>query len=144
MLTDPGVYVLRSNELSWDEPRLWNTYMRLTDLEAVFSSLKSELGLRPVYHHKEGRAEGHWFITVLAYQCVQLIGRQLQSAGIHDSWSSVRQTLSTQRRLTVRFRQSDGRTLPVRKSSQPEAELAAIYRILNIDPLPGGTNKLVA
>jgi len=144
MLTDPGVYVLRSNELSWDEPRLWHTYMRLTDLEAVFRSLKSELGLRPVYHHKEGRAEGHLFITVLAYQCVQLIRRQLQSAGIHDSWSSLRQTLSTQRRLTVRFRQSDGRTLHVRKSSQPEAELAAIYRILNIDPLPGGTKKLVA
>ena len=86
----------------------------------------------------------HLFITVLADQCVQLIRRQLQSAGIHHSWSSLRQTLSTQRRLTVRFRQSDGRTLPVRESSQPEAALAAIYRILNIDPLPGATRKLVA
>ncbi|HUM08605.1 MAG TPA: hypothetical protein VLT37_06995, partial [Acidocella sp.] len=44
-----------------------------TDLEAVFRSLKSELGLRPIYHSKEARTEGHLFITVLAYQCVQLL-----------------------------------------------------------------------
>ena len=47
MLSDPGVYCLRTNETSWDEATLWRTYMTLTDLEAVFRSLKSELGLRP-------------------------------------------------------------------------------------------------
>ncbi len=52
-LTHPGVYCLRTNELHWDEVRLWKTYTMLTDLEAVFRSLKSELGMRPVYHHKE-------------------------------------------------------------------------------------------
>jgi hypothetical protein len=41
---------LRSNETGWSEEQLWRTYMMLTDLEAVFRSLKSELGLRPVYH----------------------------------------------------------------------------------------------
>ncbi len=40
----------------------------LTDLEAVFRSLKLELGLRPVYYQKEDRAEGHLFITVVVYQ----------------------------------------------------------------------------
>ena len=60
-LTHPGVYCLRTNELNWDEETLWRTYIMLTDLEAVFKSLKSELGLRPVYHHKKHRAEGHLF-----------------------------------------------------------------------------------
>lgn len=46
--------------------------MMLTDLESVFRSLKSELGLRPVYHLKAERADRHLFISVLAYQCVQL------------------------------------------------------------------------
>lgn len=64
MLTHPGVYCLRTNELAWDEKNLWQTYIMLTDLEAVFRSLKSELGLRPIYHHKEVRAEGHLFITL--------------------------------------------------------------------------------
>jgi hypothetical protein len=52
----------------------------LTDLEAVFRSLKSELGLRPVYHHKEIRVDGHLFSTVLAYQFVQIIRRQKSTA----------------------------------------------------------------
>ena len=55
----------------------------LTDLEAVFRSLKSELGLRPVYHSKEERTDGHLFITVLAFQFVQFLRTQAQ--GIHDS-----------------------------------------------------------
>ncbi len=69
-LTDPGVYSLRSNVTDWDEETMWRTYMMLTDLESVFLSLKSELGLRPIYHHKEERSDGHLFITVLAYQLV--------------------------------------------------------------------------
>lgn len=43
------------------------------DLEAVFRSLKSELGFCPVYHRTDGRVDGYLFITVLAYQFMQLI-----------------------------------------------------------------------
>ncbi len=143
MLTDPGVYCLRSNETRWDEERLWRTYMMLTDLEAVFRSLKSELGLRPVYHAKETRCDGHLFITVLAYQCVQLIRYQLKEKGLHLSWRSLRDTLSVQQRVTTRFTQKDGRTLHVRKATQPEAKLRAIYEALGLDLLPGGTKKRI-
>ncbi len=143
MLTDPGVYCLRSNETAWSEERLWRTYMMLTDLEAVFRSLKSELGLRPVYHVKPQRADGHLFISVLAYQCVQLIWRQLKAKGIDQSWTSLRETLSVQRRVTARFTQRDGRSLHVRKATQPEPKLKAIYDALGVNPLPGGTKKML-
>jgi len=43
----------------WNEETLWRTYTMLTDLESVFRSLKSELGLRPIYHRKEERVNGH-------------------------------------------------------------------------------------
>jgi Transposase DDE domain len=46
MITHPGVYCPRSNETTWDAAKLWHTYTMLTDLEAVFRGLKSELGLR--------------------------------------------------------------------------------------------------
>ena len=95
----------------------------LTDLEAVFRSLKSELGLRPVYHSKEERTDGHLFITVLAFQFVQFLRTQLKAQGIHDSWNSLRETLTIQRRTTTSFRQRDGRTLHVRKTSAPEPDL---------------------
>lgn len=141
LLTDPGVYCLRSNETGWDEERLWRTYMMLTDLEAVFRSLKSELGLRPVYHAKEDRGDGHLFITVLAYQCVQLVRHQLQAKGIDLSWRSLRDILSVQQRVTARFKQKDGRTLHVRKATLPEPKLRAIYDALGLGHLPGGTKK---
>jgi transposase len=143
MATHPGVYCLRSNEMTWDEERLWRTYTMLTDLESVFRSLKSELGLRPVFHQKEDRADGHLFITVLAYQCVQVLRTQLKKAGINDSWATLRKTLSVQRRLTTSLRRKDGRTIHVRKSTVAEPALRAIYQALAISPAPGGTKKLI-
>ncbi|EGV19124.1 hypothetical protein ThimaDRAFT_1268 [Thiocapsa marina 5811] len=89
MTTHPGVYCLRSNELTWGAEQLWRTNMMFTDPKAVFCSFKSELGLRPIFHHREERCEGHLFITVLAYQFVQLIRRHLHAQGINDSWAMI-------------------------------------------------------
>ena len=144
MATHPGVYCLRSNEITWNEERLWRTYTMLTDLETVFRSLKSELGLRPVFHSKEDRSDGHLFITVLAYQCVQVLRTQLKAAGINDAWSSLRKTLSVQRRVTASLRRKDGRTVHVRKSTVAEPALNAIYDALAINSAPGGTKKLIS
>jgi transposase len=114
----------------------------LTDLESVFRSLKSELGMRPVYHHLEKRCDGHLFITVLAYQAVQLIRRKLQERGIHESWASLRDTLGQQSRITATFKQRDGKTLHIRQATRPEEELAGIYTKLGISPAPGGVQRL--
>lgn len=144
MATHPGVYCLCSNELTWDEARLWRTYTMLTDLESVFRSLKSELGLRPVFHSKENQSDGHLFITVLAYQCVQAIRATLKKAGINDSWSQLRRTLLVQQRVTTSLRRKDGQTIHLRKSTLAEPELMAIYKTLQINPAPGGTKELIS
>jgi transposase len=141
MLTNPGVYCLRSNETTWDAAKLWHTYMMLTDLEAVFRGLKSELGLRPVFHQKEDRTEGHLFLTVLAYQLVQAIRRKLAAQGEHLSWTGLREILAVQQRVTATFRQRDGRTLHVRKSTVAEPALRKLYDALAIDAAPGGVQK---
>jgi transposase len=142
-VTHPGVYCLRSNETSWDEAKLWHTYTMLTDLESVFRSLKSELGLRPIFHHKEERTEGHLFITVLAYQFVQVIRRRLKNHGNKLGWPSLRNILSVQQRVTATFKQKDGRTLNIRKSTKAESDLHDIYTALDISTAPGGIKKLV-
>jgi len=144
MVTHPGVYCLRSNELEWDEATLWRTYTMLTDLESVFRSLKSELGLRPVYHSTKNRVDGHLFITVLAYQLVQVLRVQLKQAGINDSWSQLRDTLSVQRRVTTSMRRRDGRTIHIRKSTNAEPDLQQIYKALKLNLAPGGTKKLIS
>ena len=143
MMTNPGVYCLRTNELSWDETTLWQTYTMLTDLESVFRSLKSELELRPVYHQKEERADGHLFITVLAYQTVQVIRNKLKRQGIHLSWDSLRKICARQQRVTASFTQADGRSLHVRKSTIASPQLQEIYSTLKISTSPGGTKKMI-
>ncbi len=139
--THPGVYCLRSSETDWSEDRLWRTYSMLTDLEAVFRSLKSELGLRPVFHHKEERVDGHLLITVLAYQFVQLIRRALRPHGIESSWAKLRADLSRQVRVTSTFRQPGGHTLHVRKATRPEGVHRDICRALGLPELPGPVQK---
>ena len=74
--------------------------MRLTDLDAVFRSLKSELGLRPIYHWKPQRAEAHLFVTVLAYQLVHVIRTRLQAHGERASWETLRAAHAPQ--VTIR------------------------------------------
>lgn len=143
MATHPGVYCLRSSETDWDEEKLWRTYTMLTDLESVFRSLKGELGLRPIFHSKEERSDGHLFISVLAYQFVQIIRTRLKAQGINTSWAGLREVLSVQRRVTATFVQRDGRSLHVRKSTQPEPDLKRLYEALGVALLPGGTKKLV-
>ena len=143
MMTHPGVYCLRSSETDWDEATLWCTYFTLTDLEAVFRSLKSELGLRPIYHHKPIRADGHLFITVIAYQLVQVIRTRLRQAGENASWITLRRILEGQQRITATFRRGDGRTLHVRKATRAEPPQQAIYDALGVDPEPGGIRKTI-
>ena len=145
MLTHPGVYCLRSNVTDWDEARLWRTYTLLTDIEAVFRALKSELGLRPVYHRTPRRAEGHLFITVIAYQLVQVIRRRLAAHGDAScrtaSWTTLRRSLGARQRVTATVRRKDGRTVHIRKAARPEPGQQAILDALGIRTSPGGTQK---
>jgi len=100
-----GVYCLRTNIPDWSEEQLWTTYTMLTEIEATFRSLKTDLGLRPVYHHKENRVTGHLFITLLAYHLVHTLRYQLKQQGIQLSWDSIRNIMSTQQRITIPCRQ---------------------------------------
>ncbi len=143
MVTHPRVYCLRSSETDWDEVTLWRTNFTLTDLEAVFRSLKSELGLRPISHHKPIRADGHLFITVIAYQRVQVIRTRLRQAGEGASWTTLRRILEGQQRITTTFRRADGCTLHVRKATRSDPPQQAIYDALGIDSAPGGIRKTV-
>ena len=143
-LSHPGVYCLRTNETTLSETDLWQTYTMLTDLESVFRSLKSELGLRPIFHHKEERAEGHLFITVLAYQAIQTLRLKLKMAGDENNfrWKRLREIFGVQQRITATFKQRNGKTLHVRKATVAEPSLKKLYDTLEISSSPGGIQKM--
>jgi len=141
--TLPGVYCLRTNQTQWDDATLWQTYTMLTDLEAVFRSLKSELGLRPVFHHKKDRVSGHLFISVLAYQLVHSLRYQLKANGIHLSWNGLRRELRGQDRVTVQLKREDGKTLHIRKTTRAEQRQKNICDALGLSASPGRTVQTI-
>jgi transposase len=138
-----GVYCLRTNIPDWSEEQLWATYIMLTEIEATFRSLKTDLGLRPVYHHKEDRVTGHLFITLLAYHLVHTLRYQLKQQGIHLSWDSIRNIMSTQQRLTITLPTDDNKTIHLRTTTQAEARQKRIYIALSINPDPIGKCKTI-
>jgi len=139
--TYPGVYCLRTSQTGWDESTLWKTYTMLTDLEAVFRTLKSELGLRPVHHQIADRVSGHLFITVLAYHLVHVIRCQLKLADIHDNWTTLRNILLPHSRVMVSMQSKNGDTIHVRKSMRPEPQQQKIYSLLGVKSHPGNVVK---
>ena len=60
-----GTYFLRTDRNDLNDEKIWSLYIMLTTVEDAFRCLKDELGLRPNFHHKPNRIEGHIFVTVL-------------------------------------------------------------------------------
>ncbi|MBM3300405.1 MAG: IS1634 family transposase, partial [Deltaproteobacteria bacterium] len=114
-----GSYYIRSSRTDLDEKELWSLYMMLTQMEESFRCLKSELGLRPVRHHKDPRMEGHIFISVLAYHLLASIQRELRQKGISYRWETIRNRLSTQTRVTASLTNNKGERMHIRQTTDP-------------------------
>jgi transposase len=142
-MANPGVYCLRTTLSEQDDVTLWRIYSRLTNLEAVFRSLKTDRGLRPVFHRIDRRVEGHLFISLLAYCVVHAMRLRLKTNGSSDSWETIRNTLSNQVRISTTLQRRDGRTVQVRKASRPEPHQQAIYDALDLSSNPGGTQRSI-
>jgi len=138
-----GVYVLRTNRKELKEEQIWNIHNMLTDIEDAFRCMKSELGLRPIYHKKEERGDGHIFITVLAYHILHFVRMKLRQNEIYLSWSTIRERLSTHARITTTFKRKDGKMVHIRKSSTANLFHKKIYSALNISCQPGKTLKTI-
>ena len=136
-----GTYCLRTNRKDLNAQTFWDIYTTLTNLESAFRSLKSELGMRPVYHQKTERVDGHIFISILAYHLLHTIRYQLKQKGFHESWQTLRQLLQTQCRITSTLKLENGKMLVIRKSNSPDTNQAAIYKALGIKNHPGSTEK---
>ncbi|GAB6057081.1 IS1634 family transposase [Desulfonatronum parangueonense] len=138
-----GSYFLRTSRTDLDPARIWEVYIMLTILEGAFRHMKSELGLRPNFHRKEDRIEGHMFITVLAYHLLHWIGYRLKKAGMCSSWTGIRETLDTHRLLTTSMPVKDGGIVSIRHCTTPTVEQAKIYNVLGASGMPIKKTKVV-
>ena len=77
-----GAYLLRTNCEETDPALLWKWYIQLTQAEAAFRTAKSDLGLRPVFHHKEDRVQAHILVCFLALALWRTLEQWMQSKGL--------------------------------------------------------------
>jgi transposase len=127
-----GSYVLRTDRQDLSADEIWRTYMLLTRVEAAFRSMKSPLLERPIFHHLKRRTQTHIFLCILAYHLLATIEKRFLDQGIHTSWWSIRQQLSTHQVATIVLPTSSGMVLRIRKGGIPEPEQKKIYEVLKI------------
>ena len=75
-------YLLRSNITDWTPDTLWQAYIQLTEAETAFHIHKSDLSLRPKWHHLEARVEAHILICFLAYVLWKTLSQPCKAAGL--------------------------------------------------------------
>jgi transposase len=127
-----GCYVIETNAPDVDAEEIWHNYMTLTRVEAAFQDLKSELGMRPIYHQKEERTKSHLFIGVLAYHLLVGIEQVMRQNNDSREWKTIKAVLSTHQRTTVILMGEDKTVYHIRVSGKPETEHAQIYKYFGL------------
>ena len=127
-----GSYVLKTDRKDLTADEIWRTYILLTRVEDAFRDMKSPLMERPIFHHLENRTQTHIFLCVLAYHLLAAIEHRFLQQGVHTSWWTLRQELSTHQVVTVVLPTTDGRVLRIRKATVPEPPHREIYATLAI------------
>jgi transposase len=127
-----GAYLLKTDRQDLTDEEIWRLYMLLTRVEAAFRAMKSPLMERPIFHHLEHRVQTHIFLCVLAYHLLAAIEKRCLDQGLHTSWATLREQLSTHQVVTVVLPATNGQLLKIRKASTPESVHREIYRTLQI------------
>jgi len=127
-----GSYLLKTDREDLSADETWRIYTLLTQAEAAFRTLKSPLGERPIFHHKEGRVEAHIFLCVLSYHLLMSIEKTLLDAGVHTSWATVRETLKTHQVNTIVLPTDGGMVLRIRQGTTPDPAHRELYQKLRI------------
>jgi transposase len=127
-----GGYVLKTDRQDLTEDEIWRLYMLLTRIESAFRSMKSPLLERPIFHQLERRVQTHIFLCVLAYHLLVAIENAFLERGVHTSWATLREVLTTHQVVTVVLPTDNGRVLRIRKGSTPETVHREIYEVLAI------------
>jgi hypothetical protein len=127
-----GHYLLRSNLVGEDPAVLWERYIQLTQVEAAFKALKSELGLRPIYHQLEKRVEAHILVAFLAYALSVTLKQRLQALAPGLTPRAVLEKLATIQMLDVCLPTTDGRWLIMPRYTQPEPDQSLLLHHLHL------------
>jgi transposase len=141
-----GAYMLRTNLTAGNAAELWSRYMQLTEAEASFRALKSELSIRPLFHQKEPRVKAHVMVAFLGYALWVTLKHLLKRrppivpepsrSGVNNaeplSPMKALALLSTLQSADIVLPTTDGREIRLRRVTEPDAEQKSLLRQLGI------------
>ena len=126
-----GAYLLRAHWTERDPAKLWQTYVQLSEAEAAFRTLKSEVKVRPIWHWTEKRVEAHVLVAFLGYCLWVCLKKKAQrSAPSLTPWQILDQ-LGRIALVEVWFDLRDGRRMCLPRLTQPEPAQALLLAQLN-------------
>ena len=141
-----GAYMLRTNLTAGSAEEFWSKYMQLTEAEACFRVLKSELSIRPLFHQKEPRVKAHVMVAFLGYALWVTLKHLLKqrpaivpqpSASGVDNAQPLSPTkalalLSTLQSADIVLPTTDGREIRLRRVTEPTTEQKSLLRQLGL------------
>jgi hypothetical protein len=137
-----GVYLLRTNLRADTAEELWSKYMQLTEAEACFRALKTELSIRPLFHHLERRVKAHVMVAFLGYALWVTLKHLLlhraamipapSVSGVDNAqpFSPMKalSLLSTLQSTDIVLPTTDGREIGLRRITEPTAEQKSLLQ----------------
>jgi transposase len=141
-----GTYLLRTNLQAASAEELWSKYMQLTEAEASFRALKSELSIRPLFHQKEPRVKAHVMVAFLGYALWVTLKHLLKRRAPIEPKPSVSgvdnaqpfspmkalSLLSTLQSADIVLPTTDGREIRLRRITEPTAEQKSLLQQLGL------------
>jgi len=137
-----GHYLLRTNIMDWEPQQLWEAYINLTDAEEAFRIHKSDLHLRPIWHHKDERIRAHIFVCFLAFVLWKSFGLMCKNAGLGNEPRRVFAEIKRICMVDVVLTTVDGKELKIRTVPRPDKPLQILLHHLGLQ-LPERLTKRV-
>jgi transposase len=130
-LDSGGSYILRTNWLESDPKLLWDTYIKLTEVEDSFRTEKHDLGMRPIYHRKQDRTQAHILVCFLALTMWRTLQQWMKSSGLGTAPRKLIEELKELKSLDVLLPTRE-KTIRLRMVATPEKHLKVLLQRLKI------------
>ncbi len=128
-----GCYLLRTNVSNWSDEELWKAYIQLTEAEAAFRIHKSDLSIRPIWHHKQERVLAHILVCFLAYVLWKTLSQLCERCGLGNEPRRVLEELSRIRAIDVVLPTREGIEIRKRCVTRPTEHQAILLHHLGLD-----------
>ena len=127
-----GAYLLRTNLSGESAEDLWKKYIQLTEAEAAFRALKSELSIRPIFHQLERRVKAHVLVAFLGYALWVTLKHLLARKNLKTSPAKALSMLSGLRSADIVLRTTDRREIRLRRITTPTQQQETLLAQLGL------------